>query len=107
MFVRTVECQAKHGESKEIRKKVKRDVLPVLQEQPGFVDLVVLGDKSNFERLVCMSFWNSQEDADRYHYQHYETIRSMLRSVLESSPTLETFTVEASTVHRIAVAKAA
>jgi quinol monooxygenase YgiN len=107
MFVRSVECQAKHGQSEEISKLVSRDVLPVLQEQPGFVDLVVMADKSDPERIVCISFWNSPEDADLYHRQHYDTIRGMLRPVLESSPTLETFTVEASTAHRIAVGRAA
>jgi len=107
MFARIVECQAKTGRSEEVNTKVRNEVVPILQKQPGFVDFLALSDKSAPERVMCISLWNSKEDADRYHQQHYDTITNMLKPVLESSPTLETFTVNASTAHRIAVFKAA
>lgn len=107
MFTRVVECPAKSGRGEAVSNKVKEAVLPILQEQPGFVDFLVLSDRTTPERLVCISFWTSQADADEYHRQHYDTISSMLRLILESPPTLETFTVIASTAHRIAVGRAA
>jgi hypothetical protein len=66
-----------------------------------------LSDKANPERLVCISFWTSQQDTEGYHRQHYDTITDMLKRVLESPPTLETFAVNASTAHRVAVDRAA
>jgi heme-degrading monooxygenase HmoA len=107
MFARVVECQAKDGMGVQISTKVSNDVLPSLQKQPGFVDFFALSDKTNAERLVCISFWTSREDAEEYHRQHYETITNMLKPVLESPPTLKSFTVSASTAHRIAVSRAA
>ena len=107
MFARVVECQSKAGRSEEVGTKFENDVVPILQKQPGFVDFLALSDKMNPERLVCISFWTSREDAEEYDRQHYYLITDMLKPVLESPPTLKTFAVNASTAHRIAVGRAA
>jgi quinol monooxygenase YgiN len=82
------ECQAKDGRGVQISAKVTNDVLPILQEQPGFVDFLALSDETNAERLVCFSLWASPEDVEEYHREHYETITGMLKPVLDS-PNLE------------------
>ena len=107
MFTRIVECQAKKAKTDVLAKKVRNEVLPTLQKQPGFIDLVVLKDNKDHERVVCLSFWNSQESADDYQREHYDTIVQMLRPQLETNPTLETLQVEISTAHRIASSRAA
>jgi len=95
MFARVLECQAKDRKGAQISTKVTNDVLPCLQKQPGFVDFFALSDKTYAERLVCISFWTSREgDAEEYHRQHYEMITNMLKPVLESPPTLKTFTLQ-------------
>ncbi len=86
---------------------LENEVLPILQKQPGFVDFLTLSGKTNPERLVCISFWTSQQDAEGYHRQHYDTITDMLKRVLESPPMLEIFAVNVSTAHRIAVGRTA
>jgi quinol monooxygenase YgiN len=107
MFARVVECQSKAGQGEQASNKLKNDVLPNLQKQPGFIDFLTLSDKTNPERLLCISFWTSREDADRYHRQHYDAIHDALRPVLEAPPILETFAVNVSTAHRIAADRAA
>lgn len=107
MFTRIVECQAKKGKTDVLAKKVRNELLPTLQKLPGFIDLVALRDNKDDERIVCLSFWNSKESAEHYQHAHYETIVRMLRSELESNPTLETLQVEISTAHRIASSRAA
>ena len=107
MFTRIVECHAKKGKTEEVTKKVRNEVLPILQKEPGFIDLVALRDNKDDERIVCLSFWNSKENAEIYHREHYHTIVQMLRSELQTTPGIETLQVEISTAHRIAVGKAA
>ena len=107
MFTRVVELTTKSGKSKELANTIDEKIVPILKRQRGFVDETVLVSDGDPNRILSISFWNSKEDADRYHQQHYDTITNMLKPVLESSPTLETFTVNASTAHRIAVFKAA
>ena len=107
MFARVVECQSKVGRREQVGSKLRNDVLPILQKQPGFVDFLALSDQTDPERLVCISFWIAREDAKEYHRQHYDTITDILMPALDSPPTLETFAVNASTAHRIAVGRAA
>lgn len=107
MFTRIVECQAKKGKTEVVAMKVRNEVLPTLQKQPGFIDLVALRDNKDDERIICLSFWNSQESAEDYQREHYDTIVQMLRPELTTNPTLETLQVEISTFHRIAASRAA
>jgi heme-degrading monooxygenase HmoA len=106
MFARVVVCQSKAGRSQQVGNKIGNEALPILQKQPGFVDFLTLSDKTDPERLVCISFWTLREDFERYNREHYYTIADTLQPLLESHVTQETFEVNASTAHGIAVGKA-
>ena len=107
MFTRVVEIEAKTGRSEEAISKLRNEVVPILQKQPGFIDLIALQDNDNPQTVLCLSFWNSKENAVHYHRKHYDSIVQTLKSVLETTPTLETLQVEISTPHRIAIGRAA
>jgi hypothetical protein len=93
MFARVLECQAKDGRGVQISVKVTNDVLPVLQVLPGFVDFFAVSDKTNAEKLMCISFW-TLGNAEEFHQEYYETVTDMLEAVLECPPTLRTFATE-------------
>jgi len=42
MFTRIVECHVKPERKQEFENKLRNEVLPILQKQPGFVDLIAL-----------------------------------------------------------------
>jgi quinol monooxygenase YgiN len=107
MFARVVKCQSKSGRIDQLGDTLCNDVLPMLQKQPGFVDFLALYDKTDPEKLLCISFWTSREDAEGYHRRHYDAIADTLRAVVKSPPTLETFGVSVSTVHRIVIGRTA
>jgi quinol monooxygenase YgiN len=107
MFTRIVECRVKPDKRDEFNNKLRNDVLPILQKQPGFVDLIGLTSESDAERVISVSFWKNKEDAERYHREHYNRIVDTLKPTLRKDPTVETFNVETSTTHRIAAGKAA
>ena len=107
MFTRVVEVTTKEGKSKEVLNTIREKVLPILRGQNGFVDEVSLVSTLNPNRIVSLSVWKSKEDAERYHNQNFQTITNLLRTHLERDPTIETFDVEISTMHKIATGKAA
>jgi quinol monooxygenase YgiN len=107
MFTRIVECHVKPEKREDFTNKLRNDVLPVLQKQPGFVEVIGLTSETDPERLLSVSFWNTKEDAERYHREHYPRIVDLLRPMMKGDPKIDTFTVETSTTHRIAVARAA
>ena len=107
MFTRIVECHVKPEKKDEFNQKLRNDVLPILNRQPGFVDLISLVQDTDRERQLALSFWNTKEDAERYHREQYSRILEMIKPYLKKDPRVETFNVDTSTSHRIAAGKAA
>ena len=107
MFTRIVELTSKSGKAKELTNTIKEKVLPILEKQSGFVDETVLVSDTESIRVLGLSFWNSREDAERYHREQYPKIHEMLKPLLETEPLVRTFEVHSSTTHRIVAGKAA
>jgi len=107
MFTRTVELTPKSGRARELANIINDKVLPILKKQKGFVDETVLVSDTENNRVLSLSFWNSNEDAERYQQEQYPAIHEMVRHLLEAEPVVRTFNVDSSTTHRIAAGKAA
>lgn len=107
MFTRIVEINAKSGKASELAVTIQEKVLPILKKQKGFVDETVLTSDTEPNRIIGLSFWNSKEDAERYHQEGYPKVNEILSPLLESGPVIRTFNVHTSTTHRIAAGKAA
>jgi len=107
MFTRIVECYVKKEKKQDFTEKMQNAVLPILQSQPGFVDLLALSSEDEPERVASISLWRSRADAERYHRAHYDEIVDSLRPMLRDEPSIEFYNVEASIAHHIAAVKAA
>jgi heme-degrading monooxygenase HmoA len=107
MYTRAIEITLKPGKEKEFTATFTERILPVLQSQPGLVDVVTLRSDTHFNRVVGLTFWQTKEDADRYHREHWKRVGEIMSYLVETEPALQGFIVETSTVHKIAVGKAA
>ena len=107
MFTRVVEFTSKSGKSKELSDTINEKAVPILKKQRGFVDETVLVSDTESSRVLGISFWNSKDDAERYHQEQYPKIHEMLKHLLEAEPEIRTFDVHTSTTHRITAGKAA
>ena len=107
MFTRIVECYVKSEKRQEFVEKMQSLVLPTLQSQAGFIDLLALSSDDEPERAVSITLWRSRADADRYHHDHFNQLVDTLRPLMIDEPSVELYNVEASTAHRIADGRAA
>jgi hypothetical protein len=107
MFARMVECTAKQGKVSELNNSIRNEIMPVLQTQPGFVDEIILVSSNKVDQLVALSFWNSTEDAGRYEQEQYPQILRKLQPVLKARPRVKTFTVDWSTIQKLATGQLA
>ena len=107
MFTRIVECYVKREKRQDFNDRLQNHVLPILQSEPGFVDMLTLTSEDEPERSVSISLWKSKADADRYHQRHYQEIVDSIRPLLKDEPSVEFYNVDTSTAHRIATGKAA
>ena len=102
MFTRIVECTVKPEKKEEMLQRVRTEIMPILQKQPGFVDEISLTSDHDPERVVAISFWKTREDAERYHRENYSRVQEIAKPYLKGSMKVETYNVEESTIHRIA-----
>ena len=107
MYTRIVECHVKPEKKDEFSNRLRSEVIPTLQKQSGFVDFIELGSEHERERVLCISFWNTREDAERYQREQYNKIVDVVRPLVKRDPTVETFNVHTSVTHRIAAGRAA
>ena len=107
MFTRTVDVTTKPGKAKDLATLINEKVLPILNKQTGFKDETLLVSDTEPNRVLAISFWNTKEDAERYHRDQYPAIQQMIRPLLDAEPVVRTFNVDSSTAHKIAATKAA
>ena len=107
MFTRVVEVQAKPGRTRELCNTIAEKALPILRNQPGFVDELVMVSNTQTGRILAISLWRTQEDAERYSREQYPTINALIQNYIASAPKVQTFTLDLSDTHRIAAGKAA
>ena len=107
MFTRVVELTCKAGKAKDLTHTIDEKVLPLLKQQRGFVDEMVLVSHAEPNRVLGISFWHSREDAEQYHRDHFPKVQDLVRHLIEGEPALRTFDVHTSTTHRIAAGRAA
>lgn len=71
MFTRVVELKAKSGKARELGQAINDKALPILKKQDGFVDEIVLVSDTEPDRILALSFWKRQQDAERYSKEQY------------------------------------
>jgi heme-degrading monooxygenase HmoA len=107
MFTRVVEIRTKSGRARDFSTALHDKVLPILQKQPGFLDEITLVSNIDPDRVLALSFWRTEADADRYNREQFPTVKDVLSSVLDHAPQVSTYDVDTSTTHKIMKGKAA
>jgi heme-degrading monooxygenase HmoA len=107
MFTRAVKMTSKSGRSQELANLIYEKGVPILKQQLGFVDEIVLIAHIQPDVVLALSFWDKKEDAEQYRRDHYQSIHDALRHLLETEPEIQTFDVHTSLGHKVSVEKAA
>ena len=100
MFVRQVTAHFQPGKSDLFNQRLEKDVVPLLEKQPGFRDELSFFDKENDE-AIAMSFWDTQKDAENYHRDIYPQVSKKMEDAIIGTPEVRTFEVNNSTWYDI------
>jgi len=104
MFARLVTMKLKANSAEEFSRLIDNEVLPLLRKQNGFRDEITFISRG---RALGISLWDTQEDAVAYKGTGYPEVLKALAKVLRGRPTVETFEVANSTLHKLAAKAAA
>ena len=99
MYARRLVMQLHQNEAVDFIRAVESEIIPLLRKQPGFRDELVLIDPDR-SRAESISFWNSQENAERFGKGPYSDLLRMLRKYIKDKPHFEGFQVANTTLHR-------
>jgi heme-degrading monooxygenase HmoA len=94
-FTRNVYVQLKEGKQKEFIQMFESQVLPVLRQQKGFQDEILLVDGN---RALGISFWDDRKNADLYHASVYPKLTEKMNSFVQAPPKIETYDVATTTL---------
>ena len=107
MYARMIEVTTKAGQLKDCIKAMVEQGLPLLKQQPGFVDAVALTSDTERDQFVGVTIWKSKEDAEKYGNGQSRQVLDSVRPILQHEPTFRSFNLEASTIHNIGIGRAA
>ena len=103
MFARKVSVRLKPNSLSAFTNLMDREILPWLQKQEGFLDLIILAGTDNQE-VATISFWEHKGNAEVYNSCGYPDVLKVLAELLDGSPYVKTFEVVRSTLHRVVLA---
>jgi heme-degrading monooxygenase HmoA len=107
MFTRVVAIRTKPGKAREFTRTIHDKILPILEDQPGFVDEILLVSNTESDQILALSFWKSQEDAELYTHEQYPRINDLISHLVESAPVSRTFNVDTFASHNLKAGKVA
>jgi len=101
MYARLIQLTAKPGQVKDCVRALVDQGLPLLKQQPGFVDAVALTSEAELDKFVGITFWKSREDAERYVGGQGRKELDSIRPILQNEPASGYYNLEASTIHSL------
>jgi hypothetical protein len=101
MFARNVSIRLKPNTSAAFAKQIEDETIPTLRKQKGFQGELTLLAPSGTE-AVAISLWDNKENADTYARTGYPEVLKNLNRFVEGTPTVHTYEVANSTLHKIA-----
>ena len=100
MFARIVEFIPKVEKKEELIKVVRKEVLPILQKQPGFLELLPFLPESPAEKAFTVTLWAEKRDEERYVQNVYPKVFEIVKPYLATPITIKHYTVETSVCPR-------
>jgi len=94
MFARIVEFVPRAEKKDEFINVMKKEVLPILKKQVGFLDILPLFPEMKNEKAVHITLWMEKRDAERYEKEVFPRVEDILRPFLNTPITWRLYQVE-------------
>ena len=94
MFARVLEFVPQLEKKEEIISVMRKQVLPILKSQPGFLEFLPFVPETTAEKAIAVTLWAEKDDAERYDREVYPKVQSILRTYLPTPVTCKYYRVE-------------
>jgi quinol monooxygenase YgiN len=94
MFARILEITPKLEKKDELIKTIRQEILPILKEQPGFLEVLPFVPEIAKEKMVAITLWTEKRKAEKYVNEVFPKVEQILQPFLVVPVTVRTYTVE-------------
>jgi quinol monooxygenase YgiN len=94
MFARIMEIVPRWEMKPEIIKTVKNEILPLMKEQPGFLEILPFVPELQTDKILVIGLWSEKKHFERYQKDAYPRVQEILKPFLVAPPEFKVYTVE-------------
>lgn len=84
MYARLLELTVKPEAKPALTRAIDVHILPMLQEYRGFIDVIPMEVENEPTKFYVMSLWYDKREAERFHREHFSTIKVIYEPFLVS-----------------------
>ncbi len=99
MFARFVEANPKPemlGKKEEVLRVLKNEVLPILKEQHGFLEILPFAPENKNEKFITITLWTDKKDAERFDREAFAKVQEIMKPFVTAPMTVKYYNVETS-----------
>jgi len=96
MFARIVEFTPKPEMKEEIVNVLRREILPILKQQRGFMEFLSFVPETKTEKWITVSLWAEKRDVERWVDEGYPMVEGILKLYLVARAICNHYKVETS-----------
>ena len=94
MFARILEITPKVEKKEELINAIRKEVLPILKRQPGFLELLPFVPESVNERMLAISLWTERHDAEKYAKEVFPKVEEIVKPFVTMPISFKKYNVE-------------
>lgn len=94
MVTRVLEIAPIPDKVKGLIQALNEQVVPILKDQPGFVETLVFAPESTTDRMMSITFWTEKRYAEKYAKEAFPKVEQIISPFLSVPITVRTYTVE-------------
>jgi heme-degrading monooxygenase HmoA len=81
MFARFLEVTPKMEKKEELIETVRKEIIPILKKQPGFIELLpfVPVHEAVNEKVIVVSLWTEKYEAEKYVKEVFPKVEQILK----------------------------
>jgi len=108
MIARIIESKIKRQNKNAYLKVVESEIIPLLRQQSGFVEILsFFPEQAREDTVFTISLWTMKADAEYYEKEFYPQVQAKLRPYLDDPVVIKPYTLETPLFEHFADALAA
>ena len=94
MFARFLEFVPKMEKKEEFINVIKKEVLPILKKQSGFLEFLPFFPEMTTEKVLFVSLWTEKQSFERYQKEWFPKVEQIVKPYLTTPMTYKLYTLE-------------